>query len=321
MTEHSYNSPRWLPGGHLQTIFPAVARRPEPLRYRRERWDTPDGDFIDLDWVDGSPHAPLVVLFHGLEGSSASHYALALMRHAHRLGWRGVVPHFRGCSGELNRLPRAYHAGDSAEVDWILRRLRAQSGDVPIFAAGVSLGGNMLLKWSGEQASHAQSIVSAVAGISVPLDLAVAGIALDAGLSRHIYTRNFLQTLRHKALQKLACFPHLADRKRILMARTFSQFDDAFTAPIHGFRDKDDYWQQASSKPWLKQVKVPALVLNARNDPFLPAHALPARHEVASVVQTEYPEHGGHVGFLSGEFPGHLDWLPHRLELHFRRFL
>ncbi|MBB5017898.1 hypothetical protein HNQ59_001168 [Chitinivorax tropicus] len=321
MSEHSYPSPAWLPGGHLQTIFPAVARRPAHLRYRRERWETPDQDFIDLDWLEGPMGAPLVVLFHGLEGSSNSHYALALMRHLQQLGWRGVVPHFRGCSGELNRLPRAYHAGDSAEVDWILRRLRHEVGIAPIFAVGVSLGGNVLLKWAGEQGGRAGQIVSATAGVSVPLDLAAAGISLDAGLSRHIYTREFLRTLRQKALHKLHRFPDIADRQRILAARTFSAFDDAFTAPIHGFKGKEDYWNQSSSKPWLKHVRLPTLVLNARNDPFLPAHVLPALHEVSSSVQTEYPEQGGHVGFLSGQFPGHLDWLPHRLTRHFRAYL
>ncbi|MEW9897768.1 hydrolase [Chitinivorax sp. PXF-14] len=321
MTTHAYHAPRWLPGGHLQTIVPAFWRAQQGVTYRRERWITPDQDFIDLDWLDGPADAPLVVLFHGLEGSSQSHYALTLMRHIEQLGWRGVVPHFRGCSGELNLLPRAYHAGDSAEVDWILRRLRQHNNGAPIVAVGVSLGGNMLLKWSGEQEQAARDVVSAVAAISAPLDLVAAGPVLDAGLNKHIYTREFMRTLKTKALAKLATYPTLADHKRVTDATTFHEFDDAFTAPVHGFKGKDDYWARSSSKPWLRAIKVPALVINAQNDPFLPASALPTRSEVARSVETEFPLHGGHVGFLSGTFPGHLGWLPSRLENHFRRHL
>ena len=308
-----YRAPAWLPGGHAQTIWPIV-RKGAPPSYRRERWDTPDGDFIDVDWL-ATPEeagAPLVVLFHGLEGSSASHYAAALMQALARRGWGGAVPHFRGCSGEPNRLPRAYHSGDSAEIDWILQRLRRLFPQRRLFAAGVSLGGNALLKWAGEQEDSARDVVQALAAVCAPLDLTAAGQALQQGFSL-VYAKRFLVTLKANSKAKLARFPGLFDERRMLAAKTLYDFDDAVTAPVHGFRDAADYWRRASSKPWLGGVRLPALVLNALNDPFLPRLALPGPQQVAASVRLEYPEAGGHVGFVSGAFPGHLGWLPQRL--------
>ena len=307
----AYRAPRWLRGGHAQTIYPALFLRGPRPRYRRERWDTPDGDFIDLDFLDGgAPAAPRVALFHGLEGSSSSHYALALMRALERARWNGVVVHFRGCSGEINRLPRAYHSGDAPEIGWILARL-AQAGQ-PLYAAGVSLGGNALLKWLGESGTDACAQLRAAAAISAPLDLMAAGAALGRGLNL-IYTRMFLATLRRKSLDKLARFPGLFECERMLAARSLRQFDDVVTAPLHGFRDTDDYWTRASAKPVLSGVRVPTLVLNAKNDPFLPARHLPLPQEVSAMVLLEQPGEGGHVGFAGGAFPGNLDWLPRRL--------
>jgi len=306
-----YRPPRWLRGGHAQTIYPALFLRGRLPRYRRERWDTPDGDFLDLDFLDSGPAgAPRVALFHGLEGDSSSHYAVALMRALERARWSGVVVHFRGCSGEINRLPRAYHSGDAAEVGWILARL-AQSGE-PLYAAGVSLGGNALLKWLGESGAAARAYLLAAAAVSAPLDLMAAGEALGRGLNL-AYTRMFLATLRRKSLEKLERFPGLFDRERVVRARNLRQFDDAVTAPLHGFRDTDDYWTRSSSKPLLPGVRVPTLVLNAKNDPFLPACYLPRQSEASSAVLLEQPEEGGHVGFPSGTFPGNLHWLPQRL--------
>lgn len=312
----AYQAPRWLRGGHAQTMYPALFLRGKQPRYRRERWDTPDGDFIDLDYFDAGPAgAPRVALFHGLEGSSSSHYAVALMRALARERWNGVVVHFRGCSGEINRLPRAYHSGDAPEIGWILARL-AETGTPP-FAVGVSLGGNALLKWLGEAGAGAQ--VRAAAAVSAPLDLMAAGAALGRGLNL-IYTRLFLATLRAKSLRKLERFPGLFDRGRMLAARNLREFDDVVTAPLHGYRDTDDYWTRASSKPVLAGVRVPTLVLNANNDPFLPARYLPRPHEVSSMVRLEQPEEGGHVGFASGAFPGNLDWLPQRLLAFFNEY-
>jgi predicted alpha/beta-fold hydrolase len=318
-----YRAPWWLPGGHAQTVYAALAARRPRVEYRRARWDTPDGDFIDLDWLgeretgsEGRNPPPLVALFHGLEGSSRSHYALALMATVARRGWRGVVIHFRGCSGEPNRLPRAYHSGDSAEIDWVLRRLRKEHPLV--YAVGVSLGGNALLKWLGESGASARAVVDRAAAISAPVDLMAAGNALDRGMNL-LYVRHFLSSMKSKSLAKLARFPGLFDAARVRTAGTLRAFDDAVTAPLHGFRDTNDYWTRASAKPWLRGIEVPVLMLNARNDPFLPSSALPARHEVAPLVQLDQPPSGGHVGFVSGRFPGDLGWLPARVLEFFGR--
>jgi predicted alpha/beta-fold hydrolase len=311
-----YRAPLWLPNSHVQTIVPALfGRRPE-VNYRRERWTTPDGDFIDLDWLGYPPHsaptadAPLFVLFHGLEGSSASHYARSLMAAAREHGWHGVVPHFRSCSGPLNLLPRFYHLADSNEVDWVLRRLRNVHGG-PIVAAGVSLGGNVLLRWLGERREDA-SFIAAAAAISAPLDVHAGGQALSQGFGK-VYTRSFLKTLKLKAQRKLVQYPGLFDLDDMLACRTMYEFDDVVTAPLHGFRNADDYWTRSTTRPLLPAVTVPTLVLNARNDPFLPGTVLPSRNEVSSAIELDQPEHGGHVGFMTGPFPGRIDWLSHRV--------
>lgn len=311
-----YAAPSWLPGGHLQTIYPATCIAKPKVAYRRERWPTPDGDFIDIDFIDGKPDRPFIVLFHGLEGSSDSHYARSLMARVAALGWSGAVPHFRGCSGELNHAPRFYHSGDANEVDWIVRRLvgeRKKPG-TKFYVAGVSLGGNALLRWLGES-QHQAEIVDAACAISAPLDLAGGGAALSRGLNM-IYTRVFLQTLKPKCLQKLKQFPGLFDRDIMLRARNLYEFDNIVTAPLHGYRDTDDYWHRASAKHVLSDITVPTLVLNAKNDPFLPAHHLP--RTASPTVTLEYPEHGGHVGFAVGGPPGRIDWLPQRI-LNFLR--
>jgi hypothetical protein len=300
---NSYSAPCWLPGGHAQTIFASLFP-PPPVARSRERWDTPDGDFIDVDFAGAAAGAPLLVLFHGLEGGSDSHYARALSAAAGRSGLRVAMPHWRGCSGEVNRTPRAYHSGDSDEVDWILKKL---SNPEPVYAVGVSLGGNVLLKWLGERGAGARSIVRRAATVSAPIDIAAAGRALDRGLNRLLYTRMFLSTLKPKSLRKLEAFPGLYDASQVGGASTFRQFDDLVTAPLHGFRDADHYWAMASSAPHLAGIRVPTLVLNARNDPFLPEQdLLAATREVSADVLLEFPRSGGHVGFAHG-------WLPQRL--------
>ena len=259
-----------------------------------------------------------MVLFHGLEGSSRSHYAVALMAAVRGAGWRGVVVHFRGCSDEPNRLPRAYHSGDTQEIDWIVRRLRAQNAASPLLATGVSLGGNALLKWLGDCGESATRIVDAAVAISVPLDLMATGNALGQGFNL-VYTRNFLATLRTMSLAKLARFPGLYDANAVRATRTLREFDDLVTAPLHGFKDADDYWTRASSKPGLKNIRVPTLILNAKNDPLVPASALPRAGEVSATVTLEQPDEGGHAGFVSGRFPGGLGWLPARVLEFFGR--
>jgi len=306
----SHRAPWWLPGGHLQTIWPSLFSRAtvgEAPTFRRERWTTPDQDFIDVDFLADPPGAdaasrPLLVLFHGLEGSSKSGYAKAFACLARDQGWSYAVPHFRGCSGELNLAPRAYHSGDYEEVEWILQRLAQRRGG-PVLAVGISLGGNMLLRWAEESGAAAAHKALAVAAVCSPVDLAAGGHAIGKGFGLYTYTRMFLGTMKPKALAKLRQHPGLFDEQRLRAARTLYEFDNVFTAPLHGFRDTDDYWTRASSKPRLADIRIPALVLNALNDPFVPRESLPRQSDVGPHVTLWQPQHGGHVGFADGLLP------------------
>jgi uncharacterized protein len=312
----AYKAPWWLPGGHLQTIAPTFAFR-RRLAYdnadKRERWETPDGDFIDVDWF-GPGHAPrLLVLFHGLEGSSQSHYARRICAHALASGeWRCAVPHFRGCSGESNRKPRAYHAADSEEVDWILGRFKERHGAV--YAVGISLGANALLKWLCERGSEAARVVRRVATVSALIELRAFGDVIGRGFNR-VYGWSFLYRtpLRRKALEKFERFrSELWERgmweARLRAATTLPEFDDALTAPLHGFGGKCEYWAAGSSADTLHNIRVPTLLLNALNDPFHPAEWLPPRHTLPPDVEAAFVAHGGHAGF-----PGRRQWMARRV--------
>lgn len=317
----NYVAPLWLPGGNAQTIWAArLARRVDGAspRFTRERWTSPDADFIDVDWLGdvrpvqgqaGAVVRPLLVLFHGLEGSSESHYAQAFADFSRSQGLAFAVAHFRGCSGELNLGPRAYHSGDFQEIDWILRRFRAQHRG-PVMAVGISLGGNALMRWAGEMGASASELVSAVSAVSAPLDLAAGGYAIGRGFNRLVYTRMFLNTMRPKALRKLEQHPGLFDRDALMRARDLYTFDNIFTAPVHGFRDTADYWKRASAKPHLPSIAIPALLVNARNDPFVPAWSLPLPGQVGRQVTLWQPAEGGHVGFPLGRAPGHVRAMP-----------
>ena len=311
-----YIAPFWLRGGNMQTLYAYLYKPVQLFHYRRERWELDDGDFIDIDWMDGSVHLPLVVFFHGLEGGSSSNYILNIKNHLKNYNWRSAVIHFRGCSGVPNRLARAYHAGDSTEIDWMLRRIAHQNQAInatqPIYVVGISLGGNALLKWLGEKGEQAKELITGVATISVPFDLVASGSALGTGFNQ-VYTRHFLNTLKNKAFDKLEQFPGLFDAEALKRCTSIYDFDNLFTAPLHGFRSTDEYWEQSSSKQWLAHIKVPTLTINARNDPFMPASALPTSREVSSTVTLEFSEEGGHVGFMQGLFPGNLDWLPQKI--------
>jgi predicted alpha/beta-fold hydrolase len=322
----NYVAPKWLPGGNLQTIWSALYSRrvfgSAPV-YGRERWDTPDGDFVDVDWLEQTPPKtmpctapaaisvtrPLLVLFHGLEGTSRSHYSEAFADFAQTHGMAYAVPHFRGCSGEINLAPRAYHSGDHEEIGWVLQRMR-QRHSGPVIAVGVSLGGNALLRWAEEAGSEAGRTVSAVAAVSAPIDLAAGGHAIGHGFNRLVYTRMFLNSMKPKALRKLQQHPGLFDRDAMVAARDLYTFDNIFTAPLHGFRNTEDYWLRASAKPHLHRIRIPTLVVNALNDPFVPAWSLPAQKEAGEYVTLWQPRHGGHVGFPQGRVPGHVRAMP-----------
>jgi uncharacterized protein len=316
-----YIAPFWLPSGNLQTIWAATqsvkALRASALPYVRERWTTPDNDFIDVDFIASTkpapPKQPLLVLFHGLEGSSASHYALAFAKVAQQQGWAFAVPHFRGCSGEINRAPRAYHSGDYAEIGWILSKFKAQQkandgGDV--VAVGASMGGNALLRWAQEAGASATETVNAVASVCAPLDLRAGSLALRTGFNRLIYTRMFLNTLKPRSMARLALHPGLFDSQKLERCSDLYEFDNLITAPLHGFRDAEDYYDRASAKPKMNRIAVPALVLNALNDPFMPASSLPTLTQISKSVTLWRPAQGGHVGFPAGAFPGHVMAMP-----------
>ena len=317
MNELPNNAPAWLPSGHAQTIWPAVfaLRQFGPILPKvRERWTTPDGDFIDVDRQCASSHdRPLLVLFHGLEGSSSSHYSQAFADWAAEHDVHFALPHFRGCSGELNHGPRAYHSGDHQEINWVLSRLRQQhlkTGGQTLVAVGVSLGGNALMRWAAEHGKLALGCADAIASICAPLDLTQSGQAMGKGLNRQIYTRMFLRSMKPKAMAKWVQHPGLFDVERLLAARDLYAFDNVFTAPLHGFKNTEDYWAQASAKPLMKNIHLPALALNARNDPFVPAESLPQEQDVSPSVMLWQPRHGGHVGFAQGAWPGHIRGLP-----------
>ena len=303
----------------MQTIWPALYSRRyahAPAVWRRERWTTPDQDFVDVDFCESASLdaiKPLLVLFHGLEGSSGSHYAQAFADWAQDQQCDLAVPHFRGCSGSLNLGPRAYHSGDHEEIDFFLRKFKQQADMTErpgVLAAGVSLGGNALMRWAGEQGQHAHSVVKAVASICSPLDLTASGNAIGKGFNRQVYTRMFLRTMKPKAMAKLKQHPGLFDPHRLSAAKDLYEFDNVFTAPLHGFLNTDDYWQRASALPVMRHIQVPALALNALNDPFVPAYSLPTQQNVSPLVELWLPDHGGHVGFAKGSLPGHLKAMP-----------
>lgn len=309
-----YNAPSWCPGGHLQTVLPARFMPHAHPTYRREHVEMPDGDFMIWDWATPDPlraDAPVLVHFHGLEGSSRSHYAEALMVKCVERGWRGVVAHFRGCGGELNRLPRAYFAGDSDDCEWVLRTVRGRFLDAPLYAVGVSLGANQLAKYLGDRGTDAGFLTAAVA-IGAPLDLVAGSERISKGVNV-LYADMFLGTLKPKLEEKARMFPDLIDMEAVRRCETMYDFDNVYTAPMHGFASAMEYWQKCSCKTVLPDVRVPLLLLNAKNDPFLPAWCLPGETEISSAVTAEFPEEGGHIGFPQGKAPGNILYLPNRV--------
>lgn len=294
-----FTPPKWLPDGHSQTIWSAkmAVSSTYAIAWNRKTWTTPDGDTIQVDRCHEQGHGPVLVLFHGLEGSSNSHYSRAFAQAAAELGWTLVLPHFRGCGGAINTAPRAYHSGDAPEIDWMLQRVALEYPDRLLMAVGVSLGGNALMRWAGDMGPLAAQRVRGVVAVSSPLDLVAAGHAIDQGLNKWLYARMFLSTMRQKARLKWAQYPGLFDLDKAVQATTLEAFDDAFTAPLHGFNGVMDYWTRASAKPVLSEIQIPALLLNAQNDPFVPAWSLPKGSRVGSWVENHQPKQGGHVGF------------------------
>jgi hypothetical protein len=279
-----------------------------PLPARMERWSTPDDDFLDLHRIDAPPGRPRLLILHGLEGTVRSHYAIGLLHEAQRRGWAADLLVFRSCGDEPNRALRLYHSGETSDLDFVVRRLVADDPARALLIAGVSLGGNVLLKWLGEQGDAAPRQLLGAAAVSVPFDLARGSRHLDRGFSR-VYQAHFLRSLRRKALEKSTRFPEAIRAEVVLRPRTLYDFDDLVTAPVHGFRDADDYYTRSSSLPYLARIRVRTLLLSARDDPFLPSEVLDEVRDVARANPSLYPEfveRGGHVGFIAGSLP----WRP-----------
>jgi len=350
------SAPVWLPGGHAQTLYGALFAPSNRLRFVRERIKTPDGDFLDLDWSapglvlkpkgrqinqQGLPKpgaatrwlepedkeiltmhqdAPALVLLHGLEGDSTSRYVQSILQYFRARGWLVVLAHFRGCSGSPNLLARSYFSGDIDEVEFILNAVIERCPLAHWHVAGVSLGGNALLKYLGERAApdRAPAALKAAVSICAPMDLVAAGKRLSEDrLCRWLYTRYFLRSMKPKVMEKANRFPGAVDVTRVSRSKTLRDFDDAYTAPMHGYTDAMDYWEKASSKPWLPYITLPTLVINPRNDPFIPEPSLPGTTEASDAVVLHQPAEGGHMGFVTGTFPGGLTWLPSRLAKFF----
>jgi predicted alpha/beta-fold hydrolase len=298
---------------HAQTVWGPFMRR-ERVVSRRERVVTPDGDFVDLDWLDArsASDAPLLLVLHGLEGSFRSHYVRGLLALARQARWAAVALNFRSCSGEPNRLPRFYHSGDTDDLDLIVRLLVERNPHARIGAVGISLGGNVLLKWLGEQAEATPKQIAAAVAISTPYDLERCARVLDQGFAKLTYTASFMRSFKLKLRLKAQRFPNLVDVPTALRARTFAQYDRAVTAPLHGFADERDYWRRASCRPYLMTVRRPTLLISAVDDPFVPPDALPEPAELSPSVVAEFTAGGGHVGFWDGPPWRPRPWAEHR---------
>lgn len=316
--ESAFRPAWWLPGAHLQTLYPSLCRRRQVPALTRERVELDDGDFIDIDWTRDDRDTRVLIL-HGLEGSLESHYTGGLLHALETAGHRAGLMYFRGCSGEPNRLPRSYHSGDTGDLATVVQQLQRQQPSAPLALVGFSLGGNVLLKWLGEQGKTA-TITTAIA-VSVPFDLHQAALKLRRGFSR-IYQQHLLTRLRSSVTRKAERHQPPFPLERLHELDNFHKFDDAITAPLHGFADVDDYYARSSSRQYLGTITIPTLLLQAADDPFLPVDALPGADELGPGVTLELARHGGHVGFVSGRNPLHPRyWLETRILEHLEHAL
>lgn len=306
--EEIYRPAWWVPGAHAQTLWGKFFRRQSRLAITLERWTTPDADFLEIYRLPAAAGAPRLILLHGLEGTVRSHYVGGFFDQARLRGWAADLLIFRGCGTELNRASRFYHSGETTDLAFVLDRIQCEDSQSPIVLAGVSLGGNVLLKFLGELGALAPKQIVAAAAISVPFDLERGARFISTGFSR-IYDKHFLSTLRVKALRKLERYPGLFSREQLAKATTLMEFDDVVTAPVHGFRDAHDYYTRSSSLRWLSGIRRPTFLLSAVDDPFLPADVLDEVQQVARTnasLTLEFTPHGGHVGFVAGRWP----WRP-----------
>ena len=308
----------WLPGPHSQTLWPYLFHRKHTVKYKTERLELPDGDFVDLYRTLNST-GPIVTVFHGLEGDINSPYAAAIMSAIHTEGWRGVFMHFRGCSGTSNRLDRSYHSGDTGDIKFLIDTLNKNNPGVPMAVVGYSLGGNALLKYLGE--TGASTPVKAAVAVSVPFVLQDSAIRLSQGWSR-LYQRRLVRSLHEKIKRKFTGRRPPFNMDSLHTLDTFYKFDDAITAPLHGFRGADDYYAQSSCRAYLTEIRVPTLLLHARNDPFMTPAAIPDKNELSESVMLELSDQGGHVGFVCGKVPWKpVYWLEQRIITYLNEYI
>jgi predicted alpha/beta-fold hydrolase len=304
-TARRFSPPWWLASAHLQTLAGKFLRAAPSEMLTSERLETPDGDFLDIDWMpETDPSAPLVLLLHGLEGHTKRGYMVQTYLALANRGMRAVGLNFRGCSGEVNRAPRFYHSGETEDVGFVLGLLRERFPTRPLMAIGFSLGGNVLLKFLGEQGEENAPRVSAAVVISVPYDLSAGAIALQRRGMARVYSGYFLRSLFAKVRAKKEVLANILDLDAVWSSATLQEFDDAATAKLHGFADAEDYYRKSSSNGFVHSVRVPTLLLHSRDDPFLPLAALPLSEIEANPFLTGVlTDRGGHVGFFEGGPP------------------
>ncbi len=319
MSEGSFKPAWWLSNNHLQTLWPTLCRRRiNHLTIKRERFELPDGDFVDLDWL-GKANTPIVIILHGLEGSIDSPYAKGMLDTISRQGWRGVLMHFRCCSGERNRLPRTYHSGETGDVNLVVQALSRREPGIPIAALGFSLGGNVLLKWLGESGQH--NLLKAAVAVSVPFELNKAVDRINKGFSK-IYQWHLLKSLYDKMQWKFRKQAAPIMIPPLSSLHTLRDFDEAVTAPLHGFVNAEDYYAKSSCRQYLRNIHVPTLLLQAKDDPFMTEDLLPGLDELSSSITLELTDKGGHVGFISGTLPWRAEyWLEKRVPLFLKKYL
>lgn len=303
--EYRYRAAWWLPGGHAQTLWGKFARRRPRIATTSECLTAPDADNIELHHLSAPAAAPHVLMLHGLEGSVRSHYVGGMFAQARWRGWGATLMIFRGCGSYANSARRFYHSGETTDLGFVFSELSARWPERPWCLAGVSLGGNVLLKWLGERGDAIDDRIRAAAAVSVPFDLEAGARKISRGFAR-VYDRSFLNSLRAKALAKLPRYPDLFDRGQLDRVRNVFEFDDAVTGPVHGFAGARDYYERSSSQRFLSSIRVRTLLLSAVDDPFLPAEVLDRVRTMCAgnpALSCEFPPSGGHVGFVAGSWP------------------
>lgn len=320
MSESQFKPAWWLPNSHLQTLWPPIFRRSvRNLKLERERLELPDGDFIDLDWIGRHESGPIVLILHGFEGSIESHYAKGMLKTISQQGWRGAFMHFRGCSGEPNRLPRGYHSGETGDVGYVAKVLCDREPNIHLAAIGFSLGGNVLLKWLGE--TRYQNPLKAAIAVSVPFELHKAAVRIQHGFSK-FYQWYFMKCLRDRLSVKFQIGLPPLDLTQMYQVKTMYDFDDKITAPLHGFSGVDEYYSTSSSRQYLGLIQIPTLILHAKDDPFMTEDVIPDPQELSRHITLEITETGGHVGFVTGKFPWRPEyWLEKRIPAFLNEYL